>query len=1037
MTDQEQVNSTYDVLEGLIRQYESGIDSPAGSVAFLQARSELESKRDLLTSSQDQELARIDRKLAVNSASINAELGDLLRSERGDHPSSEWWWYLDVLAPAGDYLGPKPPSQRERLINNLLNVFMVAALGIALFVLARNLGVNFNSLIPQRVEPTATAEPLPTSAPTATLDPQGLDFSTAKIVSSQSNVLQVPLPNGWGETQRSLFGQWEYAYPIADPAGLQAGYPASFSVTIDTEQAVYQNVFGLEESVVSPDEAIRKFKATAAANPQSTLLIADPVPSKVGALDGVSSKIEVPQNGLTIDLRIARLEGGRAVVVIANYQNDIAAQMAPVLDQIIRGMVITPGNIPTATPTATLYALQITATSAQATIQAINAQFLQLTPSATPTVTGTADATGAATQSATGGATVEATSAATGAATAVGTLEATSAATSASTAEVAPAATQVPTQEATSIQMQNPAPDKNVSYSMGDSGESPTGYAANNGINSEINNGGWLRPAPFASNSDNSPKRLYKTDPFAFSSHIAALTQTPAAPTLTPTLYSLQITATALQGQFLTLTPQPTKSIEELQGTIAALQTGQPSPTLAATATINPAGLDMDRARSIELISDVLLISLPRDWVESNISEEYAWTYQLAGHTDTSGRPDILYSVYYGESENVYARLQVTGSTAAEAYQDFRERSLGSSEVKPGADFATTVGQLPAVGFRVIDYRYYAWYETRAVDFPDGYTLMTIVASPIDLVSVIKPVTDQINDLVVFNANALSTPDPTATTRATRAAPTLNPTFAADRTRNAATATPNNSTFAAQATTIIRTATAQAQIEVTPTRTPRAGRATATPVRRTSPTATPVSSESLDLPIETIEVLDEIIDRGLSSQDGEGGFTIGAEDAPVDLVVYSSFACAPCRTFYQDTILPSLTYVDAGQLKITYIMITTTGEYTPDLETKAAFCAGEQDEFWQYQAVLFDGSGRRGADQNDLSLLRDIALALDVDGTEYDTCIDENDTTAIDRANERFVEDGGTGTPYVILDGEVTTLNAVTLASYISEKTER
>lgn len=401
-------------IDTLLNQYEEGIDDPSASVDWLNARSELEGQLSSLTDEQRKNLAVLDRELASKSRSVAAELGDKLTANRAGKPSSHWWWYLDVLAPAASSLAPKPPSDRERLINAIINGVLV----IALLVAAGFAAVRFG-IIPTPVAPSATPRPSSTPLPTATLDPVAFNFAAAKPVESPNKVIVVSIPDGWTALPSNSDKSVGFTYGPAEAPR------AVFQLIVEDTSTIYNSTLGVVEAQDTPQAALTKFKADLPAS--SGFVAGDVTDSTIGAVPGAALRITAPANpqaGTTeateYEIRAAHLTGGKAALIIMQADASVWDTVKPVLDQVAQSVVVTPGNIPTATPTPTLHPLQITATYVQT-------QILALTPSATPTLTLTPTAgtpAAGSTAEATAAATTEATPAAP-AATAEATAEAT------------------------------------------------------------------------------------------------------------------------------------------------------------------------------------------------------------------------------------------------------------------------------------------------------------------------------------------------------------------------------------------------------------------------------------------------------------------------------------------------------------------------------------------------------------------------------------------------------------------------------------
>jgi protein-disulfide isomerase len=124
-----------------------------------------------------------------------------------------------------------------------------------------------------------------------------------------------------------------------------------------------------------------------------------------------------------------------------------------------------------------------------------------------------------------------------------------------------------------------------------------------------------------------------------------------------------------------------------------------------------------------------------------------------------------------------------------------------------------------------------------------------------------------------------------------------------------------------------------------PTVTPRPTR---TPL---DPTRTPTSTRSPAATATTV---------GPSPGMGDDPF-LGPEDAPVTMVVFSDFNCGFCRRFHNET-LPLLLQMYPNELRYVYRDFPIVGGGQVGASAaQAAYCAGEQDAYWEYNEALYSG----------------------------------------------------------------------------------
>jgi protein-disulfide isomerase len=121
---------------------------------------------------------------------------------------------------------------------------------------------------------------------------------------------------------------------------------------------------------------------------------------------------------------------------------------------------------------------------------------------------------------------------------------------------------------------------------------------------------------------------------------------------------------------------------------------------------------------------------------------------------------------------------------------------------------------------------------------------------------------------------------------------------------------------------------------------------------------------------------------------------MGDPNAPVVMEEYSDFGCSHCATFSQ-TVEKQIVeqYVVTGQVYIVYNSVgTMLGHPNSPVTAEAAYCAGDQNMFWQYQDIIF-------ANQVDLfsninrkldKVLAAYAEALGMDVDEFNACFKSN-----------------------------------------------
>jgi hypothetical protein len=266
--------------------------------------------------------------------------------------------------------------------STLLTIFEVVLLVVALGFLAKNLG-----LFTPGPTPTPTQFPTDTPAPSPTVNADAFDFSKATLFKSDGDILEIKVPSGWqstpstGQTGEKIF---DFTY-----GGTGAAATASVQVQIVDAATLYA---GIDQTgkATSPDTALQSIitansAPSASGGPAIKFTSVNDI--KVGSLAGKGFIADVPASAqgaeFQVDIRIAPATGGKALYVSARSNANLWAKVQPIINQMLDSAVLNLGNIPTATATATLHPLLITAT-------ALQTQIIALTPTDTPTNTPTA-----------------------------------------------------------------------------------------------------------------------------------------------------------------------------------------------------------------------------------------------------------------------------------------------------------------------------------------------------------------------------------------------------------------------------------------------------------------------------------------------------------------------------------------------------------------------------------------------------------------------------------------------------------------------
>ena len=145
---------------------------------------------------------------------------------------------------------------------------------------------------------------------------------------------------------------------------------------------------------------------------------------------------------------------------------------------------------------------------------------------------------------------------------------------------------------------------------------------------------------------------------------------------------------------------------------------------------------------------------------------------------------------------------------------------------------------------------------------------------------------------------------------------------------------------------------------------------------------------------------------------------LGAADAPITLVEFSSLTCPHCAAFHNDT-LPAIktTYIDTGKVKLVYRDFPLNKAAL--LGSALAHCAGP-DRFFGFLEALFKSQPSWAHSDDPVSALTRIGRLGGLKAAAIETCL--NDKELFDRILASRVEGSKefdiTSTPTFIINGE-------------------
>ena len=114
---------------------------------------------------------------------------------------------------------------------------------------------------------------------------------------------------------------------------------------------------------------------------------------------------------------------------------------------------------------------------------------------------------------------------------------------------------------------------------------------------------------------------------------------------------------------------------------------------------------------------------------------------------------------------------------------------------------------------------------------------------------------------------------------------------------------------------------------------------------------------------------------------------IGEKNAKITILEFGDYQCTFCHKFHQQTLDDiKKSYIDTGVVNFTYKDLPVNGAASV-LAAEAAFCAEEQNKYWEYHNMLFDNwAGERTGWVTDKSLLN-FAKESNLDINQFTECM--------------------------------------------------
>jgi protein-disulfide isomerase len=151
---------------------------------------------------------------------------------------------------------------------------------------------------------------------------------------------------------------------------------------------------------------------------------------------------------------------------------------------------------------------------------------------------------------------------------------------------------------------------------------------------------------------------------------------------------------------------------------------------------------------------------------------------------------------------------------------------------------------------------------------------------------------------------------------------------------------------------------------------------------------------------------------------------MGDPNAPVEIQIFSDFGCGHCANFAVTTgEILTQEYVATGQVYMVYNTVGSLLGHPSSIATaEAAYCAGDQNMFWEYHDILYANQADLFANINKKldKTLTAYADSLDLDVDEFETCLKSDKFD--EKIQEDFIEANEAGinsTPSFMINGNL------------------
>ncbi len=150
------------------------------------------------------------------------------------------------------------------------------------------------------------------------------------------------------------------------------------------------------------------------------------------------------------------------------------------------------------------------------------------------------------------------------------------------------------------------------------------------------------------------------------------------------------------------------------------------------------------------------------------------------------------------------------------------------------------------------------------------------------------------------------------------------------------------------------------------------------------------------------------------------GESMGNSSAKVTVVEFADFQCPYCQNWFA-VVEPQLVkdYVDTGKVKFVFRNFPFIGQDSV-WAAEAAYCALDQNQFWQYHDYLYNHQGQENSGAFSKANLESFAAKMGLNTTQFDSCLESDKYASKVQGDYNAGKNAGvTSTPSFFVNGKI------------------